>query len=149
MEQLKHNGLPDVSAAEMAFLLAARVGRLASVDALGHPHVVPVCFAVVGGQLYTPIDQKPKRVEPLQLRRVRNVLKQSAVCFVVDRWSEDWSELAWLQVRADAYLLEPLCAEHVVATAALRVRYPQYEKMAIDELPMLGLAPRRIVSWRV
>ena len=149
LEQLNHNAPTGVSATELAFLDAARVGRLASVDALGHPHVIPVCFAVVDGRIYTPLDQKPKRVEPRRLRRVRNVMKESAVCLVVDRWSEDWSELAWLQVRADAYLLEPGGVEHAGAVLALRERYPQYWSMVLEELPMLELVPRRIVTWRV
>jgi coenzyme F420-0:L-glutamate ligase / coenzyme F420-1:gamma-L-glutamate ligase len=149
LEQLNHNVQVGVSATELAFLCAARVGRLASVDALGHPHVIPVCFAVVGGRIYTPLDQKPKSVEPRRLRRVRNVLKQPAVCLVVDRWSEDWSELAWLQVRADAQLLEPGGAEHAVAVSALRERYPQYLGMPLDDSAMLELVPRKIVTWQV
>ena len=44
-----------------AFVLGQRVGRMASVDAMGYPHVVPICFAFDGNQiLYTAIDSKPK-----------------------------------------------------------------------------------------
>ena len=32
---------------EREFLMAQRVGRLATADARGNPHVVPVCFAIV------------------------------------------------------------------------------------------------------
>jgi coenzyme F420-0:L-glutamate ligase/coenzyme F420-1:gamma-L-glutamate ligase len=149
LEQLNHNLPASVSAAELEFLLAARVARMATVDASGTPHVVPVCFAVVAGRIYTPLDQKPKTVAPRQLLRVRNVSRRPAVCLVVDRWSENWSELAWLQVRARAALLEPGGDEHADAAAALRERYPQYVDMSLDDLPMLVLTPHRIVSWRV
>jgi len=35
--------------------------------------VVPVCFALVGTAVVTPIDEKPQRVDPGALRRVRDV----------------------------------------------------------------------------
>jgi coenzyme F420-0:L-glutamate ligase/coenzyme F420-1:gamma-L-glutamate ligase len=149
LTQLNHNALTNVSVAERRFLTAARVARLATVDASGNPHVIPVCFAVVGDRLFTPLDQKPKRVDPVELLRVRNVARHPAVSLIVDRWSEDWSQLAWLQVRADAFLLDAGGPEHAEAVAALRARYVQYMDMPLDELPMLCLTPRRIISWRI
>ncbi len=137
------------TAAELAFLLDARVARLATVDATGRPHMVPVCFAVVDGSIYTPLDDKPKRVEDAQLQRVRNIEANAAVCLLVDRYSEDWSELAWLQVRARAALVGPGDAGHMPALAALRERYPQYRQMALERRPVLRLLPDRVVSWRV
>ena len=56
-----------------AMLREARVARLATADAGGQPHVVPVCFAVDGRTIYTPLDEKLKRVAPRRLRRVRNI----------------------------------------------------------------------------
>ena len=44
----------------------ARVARLATVDQLGHPHVVPICFAYRGGVFYTAVDLKTKRVPAKQ-----------------------------------------------------------------------------------
>lgn len=140
-------GLREASEAQNAFLLQARVGRLATVDKGARPHVVPICYAVYAGRIYSPLDEKPKRVEPRSLQRVRNIERQPAVCLVVDRYSENWAELAWLQVRADADILEPSRAEHAGAVAALRARYSQYERMALEARPMLRLTPRRVVSW--
>ncbi|HET7088666.1 MAG TPA: pyridoxamine 5'-phosphate oxidase family protein, partial [Anaerolineae bacterium] len=57
--------------AELRFLARMRVARLATADASGQPHVVPIVFATDGHHLYTPLDEKPKRVEPRQLKRVR------------------------------------------------------------------------------
>ena len=42
-------------------MTAQRVGRLATADARGNPHVVPVCFALTDDTLYITIDEKPKR----------------------------------------------------------------------------------------
>jgi PPOX class probable F420-dependent enzyme len=128
------------------FLETARVGHLATVDPGGRPHVVPVCYALLDGALYTPIDEKPKRDDAGDLRRVRNIAANPAVCLTVDRYDEDWSRLAWLQVRGRASLVEAP-AERTRALAALRARYPQYRAMALESRPLLRIDPTRLVAW--
>jgi len=135
------------SSDQMAFLLAHRIARLATVDARGEPHAVPVCFAFLNGHLYIAIDEKPKRVAPERLRRLRNIATNPAVCLLVDDYDEDWSRLAWLQVRGRAMLVEDP-AERAAALAALRARYPQYRAMALEERPLLRITPTRWVAWR-
>ena len=58
--------------AEIRRLLAdERVGRLATADAGGRPHVVPAVFALSRDRIFLPIDHKPKRSpSPESLRRV-------------------------------------------------------------------------------
>ena len=129
------------------FLHAHRVGRLATVDARARPHNIPVCFAVVSGRVYIAIDEKPKRGAPEELRRVRNIRANPAVCLVVDDYDEDWSRLAWLQVRGEAALVETE-AERAAALAALRARYPQYRSMALESRPLMVITPVRAVMWR-
>jgi PPOX class probable F420-dependent enzyme len=141
--------LEGAAEAEISFLLSARVARLATTDRTGRPHAVPVCFALAGGRIYTPLDEKPKRVHDSALQRVRNILANPTVCLLVDRYSEDWTELAWLQVRGRAELIEPDSEFHQRALDALRDRYPQYRLMALESRPVLQLTPERIVSWRV
>jgi PPOX class probable F420-dependent enzyme len=131
---------------ERLFLETARVGHLATVDRLGRPHVVPVCYALLDGALYTPLDEKPKRSDPGELRRVRNIAANPAVCLTVDRYDEDWARLAWLQVRGRAGLVEAP-AERERAIAALRARYPQYKSMALESRPLIRIDPTRLVAW--
>ncbi len=128
----------------MELLATARVGHLATIDLSGRPHVVPVCFARVGTRIYTPIDEKPKRTD--LPRRVRNVLARPAVCLVVDRYDEDWTRLAWVQVRGNA-ALEEGASERVDALAALRARYPHYRAMALETHPLIRIVPTAIVFW--
>jgi PPOX class probable F420-dependent enzyme len=129
------------------FLDEQRVGRLATVDERGRPHAVPVCYAVLDGLIYTPIDEKPKRDAARPLRRVRNIAAHPDVCLVVDVYDEDWARLAWLQVRGRAALVED-GAERERAIAALRRRYPQYEAMRLEERPLIRITPERAVEWR-
>src|SRR5437660_11970075 len=101
--------------AEAAFVLAQRVARLATADADGHPHVVPVCYAFDGSRFYTPLDEKPKRVEQRRLRRVRNIEARHEAMLLIDRYDEDWSRLGYVQVYGHAALLMPGEASHADA----------------------------------
>ena len=135
-----------LSSEQAALLEASRVGHLATVDPTGRPHVVPVCFARLDGVVYTPIDEKPKRGDPLALRRVRNLLAHPAVCLTVDRYDEDWSRLAWLQLRGHAALVDDP-AERDGALASLRQRYRQYLAMELESRPLIRLTVARVVAW--
>jgi PPOX class probable F420-dependent enzyme len=130
---------------QITFLERQRVARLATVDERGRPHVVPVCYALLDGVIYTPIDEKPKRAGTL--RRVRNILAEPRVCLVVDHYEEDWGRLAWLQVHGRAALVEGP-DERRRAIAALRQRYEQYRTMRLESRELIGLTPGRVRSWR-
>ncbi len=137
--------------AELAFVRAARVGRLATVDAANRPSVVPFCYAVLNGEdpvVVSVLDEKPKRVTDANLARVRNIQSSPAVSFVVDKYDEDWSRLAFVQVRGHAAVIEPGAEIHARAVAALRAKYPQYAAMAIEERPLIVIADLRGHSWR-
>jgi coenzyme F420-0:L-glutamate ligase/coenzyme F420-1:gamma-L-glutamate ligase len=136
-----------LSPEEAAFLVRRRVARLATADAAGEPHVVPVCFACSPGGIYIALDEKPKHVAPIRLKRVRNVLENPDVALVADRYAEDWSLLAFVMVRGRAQLLEPGTGEHAGALRLLRGKYHQYEEMKIEDNPVISIRPERAASW--
>jgi PPOX class probable F420-dependent enzyme len=127
------------------FLDAGRVGRLATADRGGGPHVIPVCYAVAGTTVYITIDEKPKRRD-VPLKRVRNILENPRFSFVVDHWDEDWTRLGWIMLRGAAEILDS-GPEHDRAQALLRERYPQYRTMTLEDLPVLALRIARAASW--
>ena len=135
-----------ISDQQVAFLTAQRVGRLASADAQGRPHVVPVCFAIQDTNLYVTIDEKPKQVSARPLKRLRNVMANPAVAFVADRYDEDWRKLGWVMLRGNAEILAE-GHEHDHAQALLRERYPQYRAMQLSELPVIALRIGMATSW--
>ena len=49
--------------AERQFLESQRIAHLATADAAGVPHVVPVCYALAGNSVYITIDDKPQVLE--------------------------------------------------------------------------------------
>ena len=135
-----------LSAEQTQFLASQRVGRLATADARGSPHVVPVCFAVADGSLYITIDEKPKRASTQPLKRIRNMMENPSVAFVADRYDEDWRQLGWVMLRGRAEILVD-GPEHDLAQVLLRERYAQYRPMQLAELPVIALRIERVTAW--
>lgn len=132
---------------ERRYVEAARIGRLATADGEGRPNAVPVCFALTGDRIATPIDEKPKDASPETLRRSRDVRANPRVSLVVDHYAEDWSRLGWVQIRGTATHLSPDDPDHAPAVAALRAKYDQYADHALEERPVIELSPGNVLSW--
>jgi coenzyme F420-0:L-glutamate ligase / coenzyme F420-1:gamma-L-glutamate ligase len=141
------SGESPLDAQAWRYLATHRVARLATVDTAGLPSVVPICYADDGAAIYSALDEKPKRVAPAALKRVRNLLARPDVALVVDDYAEDWSRLAYLLVRGRADLLEPGTPEHAAAIDRLRTRYPQYHRMAIEARPVIRVRPTSARFW--
>lgn len=123
-----------------ARVLAARVARLATIDADGGPHLVPIVFALAGTTLYTAVDAKPKRSR--RLRRIENARERPDVVVLVDRYHDDWAQLWWIRLRGRARVLD--CGEE--AERALRLlsgKYDQYRR----EQPGLPVLAIDIYEW--
>jgi PPOX class probable F420-dependent enzyme len=124
---------------------AARVGRLASVDANGRPHVVPMCFAMSGDHVVSVVDGKPKRTR--QLRRLENVRRTPDVQLVVDRYDDvDWSLLWWVRISGRGRVIEHGSA-HEEAVDLLAAKYRQYRELRPSG-PVLLIEITRISSWQ-
>ena len=137
-----------LTAAARVFLHARRVAHLASADAAGVPHVVPVCFALDGANAYITIDAKPKSAHPSArpLKRLSNLAANPACCLVADRYDEDWTRLGWVMLHGRADIL-PDGPEHDAAQTLLRARYTQYRAMNLAPLPVIALRIARATSW--
>lgn len=124
-------------------LETARVGRLGLLDDEGAPRVLPVTFALAEGAIWSAIDQKPKGPgEPARLRFLR---RDPRAALTVDRYSDDWEQLAWVQVLGTVRILE--VSEAAEGLAALSGKYRPYREEAPPG-PLLALEPERYLSWR-
>lgn len=130
---------------QQRFLESRRVAYLATADARGAPHVVPVCFVVADAGVYITIDEKPKRVAGA-LKRLRNIAENPQVALVADRYDEDWSRLGWVMARGRAEVLDA-GPEHAAAQRLLRRRYHQMAAMALEGLPVIAIRIERVASW--
>jgi PPOX class probable F420-dependent enzyme len=135
-----------LSLRERQFLSGQRVGHLATCDRSAVPHVVPVCFALSADTLYITIDEKPKHVPGVRLKRLRNIGENPVAAVVVDRYDEDWARLGWVMVRGHADILVD-GAEHDDAQALLRARYTQLRAMKIAQHPVIAIRIERSTAW--
>jgi PPOX class probable F420-dependent enzyme len=131
------------------FIRNHRVARFATADAAGQPVVVPICYAIDGDFIYSPVDEKPKRVAPAELKRVRNIRANPKVSLVIDDYSEDWSKLEYVIIAGRAETISPVkgADEHARAVSLLREKYEQYRSMAIDERLIIKIAIERVRRW--
>ncbi|HYB99140.1 MAG TPA: TIGR03668 family PPOX class F420-dependent oxidoreductase [Candidatus Limnocylindrales bacterium] len=133
--------------ARLADAAAARVARLATADAAGRPHLVPICFAILGERLYSVIDDKPKPTRT-QLKRLRNIAENAHVAVLVDHFEEDWSRLWFTSLSGTARVVGD-GEEYERALRALRAKYRQYESMplAMSTHPMIAVDIDRVHGW--
>ena len=125
---------------------SARIAHLATADRSGQPHVVPICFAFDGKSFYSPIDEKPKRTAPTNLKRLRNIRENPQVSLVIDHYDEDWSKLAYVLITGTARIMQR-GERHRRAVTLLRKKYSQYRRMQIDTRPIIVITPKRITFW--
>src|SRR5690606_22146467 len=128
------------------FVRAARVGRLATASAGGEPHVIPCGSVLLDGALYSIVDEKPKSGRRLQ--RLRNIDATGRAALVVDRYDEDWSQLAFVLIRGPATTITNADPRYAPALAALREKYPQYREMSLEDSEMVMLEAERWVAWK-
>jgi PPOX class probable F420-dependent enzyme len=124
-------------------LAAERVARLAYLDDDDRPRVLPVTFAVAEGAVWSAIDEKPKRTaEPARVGYLR---RRPEAALLVDRYDDDWTRLAWVQLlgRVEVVPIE----SSPEAVAALAAKYEPYTQRTPPG-PLLRLTVERTLEWR-
>jgi PPOX class probable F420-dependent enzyme len=121
------------------------LGHLGLLDDDTHPRVLPVTFAMVNGEIWSAVDDKPKRVAGGELARVRWLRARPSSALTVDRYSADWSRLAWVQLIGTTTVVDVGGQELVLE--ALSARYAPYRERP-PRGPLLRLVPDRCIWWR-
>jgi PPOX class probable F420-dependent enzyme len=119
---------------------SARVARLATADAGGRPHIVPIVFAVAGDVVYSAVDHKPKRTTAL--RRLANMAENPSVALLVDYYDDDWSRLWWARADGTGRLVAAPDERHE-AICALQRRYVDY----VEQPPMGPVVAVDVWQW--
>ena len=122
-----------------ALLMSARVARLATCDAEGQPHLVPITFAVAEDVILTAVDDKPKRTT--RLRRLRNIAANPRVGVLADHYEDDWSKLWWVRLRGTARIGDDRRALELLAA-----KYPQYRER-IPAGPVIAVSIEERIEW--
>ncbi|MEV0810822.1 TIGR03668 family PPOX class F420-dependent oxidoreductase [Micromonospora sp. NPDC050200] len=122
---------------------SARTARLATVGSDGRPHLVAVCFVLLGDIVYHAVDEKPKRHR--RLRRLENIRATGQACLLIDEYDEDWSKLWWVRLDGHGWLVDDR-AEEAAARAALVTKYPQYAERPPGG-PVVAVRVTRWSAW--
>ena len=93
--------------------------------------------------MWSAIDRKPKRTaEPARVRWLRR-RPEAALC--VDRYDDDWSRLAWVQLLGRVEVLE--LARGADRNRGAHRQVPQY-RAEPPPGPVLRLEVERALHWR-
>ena len=129
-------------------LESSRIARLGLVDEAGHPRVLPITFALATDRIWSAVDEKPKRARTAELARVRFLRHDPRAAITVDRYSENWLELAWVQVLGPIRIVDAgETAEAALGAASLADKYEPYRESPPPG-PLLALEPERCICWR-
>ena len=113
---------------------------LATADASGVPHLVPVVFATVGDGLALVVDLKPKR--STDLKRLRNIAANPHVSLLAEHYDADWNALWW--ARADGTAHVSALTQEVLA--AFQRKYPQH-RAAPPRGPAVAVTVAKWSGW--
>lgn len=141
-----HSVSTDSKVWSKGLLQESRLAHLATCNA-GIPHVVPICYVFDGKNMYTPIDEKPKRSKPRNLRRLVNISANPHVCIVVDHYEENWKRLKFAILLGKARIIVK-GREHRGAILRLRKKYSQYRSMNLESRPIIKISPSKLTLWK-
>ena len=130
----------------LRFLESKLVAHLATADSSGLPQVVPICYTIENSALHFLLDIKPKTVSPYQLKRVKNISQNPNVSVVVDHYSNNWNELAFVHLRGKATIIADF-DKHSKVIESLRTRYPQYNQAAIEKSILVKVDIETAYPW--
>src|SRR5919201_410034 len=139
-------GVGELPPWAVELLESAPVARLGLLDADGRPRVLPVTYAMAGEAAWTAVDEKPKRVPGPELARVRWLRARPEAALTVDRYHDDWSRLAWVQLLGRVAVIDHPASEPD-GLAALAGKYARYRERSPGG-PLLRLDVERALAWR-
>jgi len=89
----------------LKLIKSAEIGYLATASPNLQPYVTPAVLIIERDTIYVPLDSKPKTVNYRQLKRVKNVLQNPKVAFLVEHYENDWSRLWFVMLTGFANLV--------------------------------------------
>ncbi len=121
----------------------SKVARLATADAQGRPHIVPIVFALDGNTLYFAVDTKPKKTT--DLKRLKNIAANPAVSVLADHYENDWTKLWWVRADGTASVVTG-SAEAERAIDLLAHKYEQHRRERPPG-PVVAVHLDRVTGW--
>jgi len=118
-----------------------RVVHVATADARGVPHVIPVCAVVDQGRLYFASGKTG--------RKIANIRANPEIAVSADEYSEVWGRLRGVVVQGAARV-HARNATFRRIRRRLYLKYPQYPAEAAigdRDSVVIEVTPRRVYAW--
>ena len=130
------------------FINAHLVARLATAGNDKQPHLIPFCYAYDGRHFYFVVDQKPKRQTGKPLKRIQNMLENPQVALVIDDYSDDWSQLAYVMVRGTSALVEDEAEyDRSLALTPRAISAVSEMELIFGHNSMVRITPKKVNAW--
>jgi PPOX class probable F420-dependent enzyme len=133
-----------MNANEEVYLRSSDRGFLSTAGSSGRPTVVPVCFVYDDGNIYIPIDEKPKK--GATLARLSNLASNPSVAFIVDNYSQDWTKLSYLLIHGMGRVVDDEMEERR-AVDLLRNKYLQYLSLRLKIHRVMAIEVKETRYW--
>jgi len=137
----KRSRSKKLSGAAADLVARERVCRVATANAEGQPHLVPVCHVLAGGKLYIGSGDDGAKV--------RNLRANPRITLTVDLYSDSWAQIRGVMVQGTARLIERGPAFQR-AKRKLYEKYSQYAKeaaLAPSDSVIVEITPTHVYSW--
>jgi PPOX class probable F420-dependent enzyme len=84
-----------------------------------------------------------------RMKRVRNLLENPQVAFLVDHYEDDWEQLSYVMIRGRASILDT-GAERQRALGLLEAKYPQYQQRQLAQSTglVIKIVPESVNQWQ-
>ncbi len=130
----------------MTLIKGAKVARLATVDQKSNPYVVPVVFVFHENLIFIPLDEKAKTVNPVKLKRVKNIEKNPNVALLIDKYQNNWKNLFFLMIHGKAKVIDGNNKLMDKIHKLLISKYPQYKKIGVGS-SCITIHPTKVTLW--
>jgi PPOX class probable F420-dependent enzyme len=123
------------------FIRRQRVCRVATTDAEGRPHVVPVCHVVERGKIYFGSGT--------EAGKMKNLAANPRIAVTVDAYTDAWSYLRGVMVQGHARVIAR-GPEFRRIRDALYAKYQQYKSeaaLAESDSRIVEITPEHVFHW--
>jgi nitroimidazol reductase NimA-like FMN-containing flavoprotein (pyridoxamine 5'-phosphate oxidase superfamily) len=132
---------PRLTKAVEEFIRRERVCRVATADAEGRPHVVPVCHVLERGRIYFGSGKDAGKVQ--------NLSANPRIAVAVDAYTDAWNHLRGVMVRGRTRLIAR-GPEFRRFRAALYAKYQQYKTdsaLGESDSRIVEVTPEHVFHW--
>ena len=126
------------------FLKSQKILRLATIDHLGNPHIVPVWYMYYNNKFYIGTNTKT--------RKAKNIKANSKVSFCIDIGIKSPDIIGTMGIGRAKLILKPervnLLAEKILLRYFKNLRNQSAQQLLNQTDCIIEIAPKKITNWK-